>query len=78
MSSPATRRTARLVVGSHPTRFSLEGAAVVTPDVQPVLAAQRANHRQHDIGSVHKAAGGTPAALHLHDSWRGEGDGVGE
>ena len=61
-----------------PDELGFERVAVVTPDVQAVLAAERTNHRQHDIGGVHKSAGGTPAALHLYDRGRGEGDGVGE
>jgi hypothetical protein len=61
-----------------PGQVRFEGAAVVTPDVKPVFATERSNHRQHDVGRVDKAAGGTPAALHLDHGWCGEGNGVGE
>ena len=75
---PATRSTARLVVGSQPASSASSVRPSSRAHVQPVVAAERAHGRQHHVVSVHEAAGRPPAALDLHDGRRGGGDGVGE
>src|SRR6185503_4960035 len=62
--------------GIPPRKLRVERASLVLAYAQAILAAKRAHGRDDDIRGVNDAGGGTTAALHLDDRWRGAGDHV--